>query len=207
MKTKNNGEKLYLWETALLIALCVTLCFGLWQRARQRELAGQVIRLHVVARSDSDRDQAIKLRVRDEVLRTLEPALEGVGDIEEAAGRVEELLPAVEAAANAAALASGELGGAEVSLSEESYPTRHYEGFALPPGEYVSLRVVLGEGRGQNWWCVVFPPLCAATAEEAQSAMDALSEDSEAMIVAEDGEYKLSFRVLELFEKLKELLE
>lgn len=206
MKTANeNKNGLHIWEASLLLALCFTLVYGLWQQGRQRELAGQVIRLHVIAESDSERDQQIKLRVRDEILRVLEPALKDKKGRQAAADTIEELLPAVEETARAAALSAGAVCDVSASLSTEGYPTREYEGFALPAGEYVSLRVVLGEGEGHNWWCVVFPPLCAASAQEADEAFEMLSDGSAEMIISEDGEYKVGFRVLELFEKLREL--
>lgn len=189
----------------MLFALCFSLCFGLWQRSRQRELSEQVIRLHVIARSDSSRDQAVKLKVRDSVLRLLEPALEGIDDQASAAEVVEELIPRIEQTAAKAVFAAGEKYSAAAGISRESYPTRQYDGFALPAGEYTSLRIILGDGNGKNWWCVVFPPLCAAAVEESCQAVDMLSEDSEAMILAEDGEYKISFKVLEIFEKLRQL--
>ena len=153
---KENGKNLKAWEVALLMALCLTLCVGLWAQKKQGELASQVVRLHVLAVDDSDYEQALKLRVRDAVLADLAPALEGVTDRDAAreilAGRLQEI---AETAADAA-----EGRKVSVSLGPESYPLRRYEGFVLPAGTYESLRVVLGEGQGHNWWCVLFPPLC-----------------------------------------------
>lgn len=205
MKTKNDNGKLYIWETSLLIALCAALCWGLWEQGRQRELSEQVIRLHVVAESDSDRDQATKLKVRDEVIRILEPVLKNEDSSSGAAEKIEELLPEIESAARAVAISSGSACGVTASLSKEGFPTRSYEGFALPAGQYLSLRVVLGEGQGRNWWCVVFPPLCAASAQEADEAFEMLSDGSAAMIVTENGGYRVGFRILELFERLREI--
>lgn len=206
MKTTiGNENRFRIWEASLLLALCFTLVYGLWQQGRQRELAGQIIRLHVVAESDSQRDQEIKLKVRDEIIRMLEPTLKDRRGRADAAGAIEELLPAIEETARAAALSAGAVCDVSASLSTEGFPTREYEGFALPAGEYVSLRVVLGEGAGRNWWCVVFPPLCAASAQEADEAFEMLSDSSAEMIISEDGEYRVGFRVLELLERLREL--
>lgn len=144
------------WELALLIAVCAASLAGLWASRTHTEIAEQMIRLHVLAVSDSDEEQAVKLQVRDAVLDYLRPVLDGCGGKTDAAGTLSDALPAVETAARSAA------GGRDVTvtLGEEYYPTRVYDGFSLPAGRYTSLRVVLGEGRGHNWWCVVYPPLC-----------------------------------------------
>ena len=196
---KENGKNLKAWEVSLLMALCLTLCVGLWAQKKQGELASQVVRLHVLAVDDSDYEQALKLRVRDAVLADLAPALEGVTDRDAAreilAGRLQEI---AETAANAA-----EGRKVSVSLGPESYPMRRYEGFVLPAGTYESLRVVLGEGEGHNWWCVVFPPLClsAADAGRVQSVM---KPDDFALISEEDG-YELRFRIVELWGELQRM--
>ena len=196
---QEKGKNLRAWELALLAALCLTLCVGLWAQKKQGELSSQVVRLHVLAVDDSEEEQALKLRVRDAVLADLAPLLEGVTDRDEAreilAGRLQAI---AEAAADAA-----EGRKVSVSLGPESYPLRRYEGFVLPAGTYESLRVVLGEGEGHNWWCVVFPPLClsAADAGRVQSVM---KPDDFALIIEEDG-YELRFRIVELWGELQRL--
>lgn len=191
---KNNYLKN--WELSLLLALSLSLCAGTWAQAKSASLSSKLIRLHVIAASDSDAEQEVKLSVRDAVLAYLAPELEGAANAHEARERVNAALPEIEAAARTAA------GGRDVSLTlgEEYYPSRDYEGFSLPAGRYVSLRVVLGEGRGRNWWCVVFPPLCLSAAE-ADEAMSALSEE-DAAIIGDDGGVRLKFRLLELWGEL-----
>ncbi len=197
---QENGKNLRAWEVALLMALCLTLCVGLWAQKKQSELASQVVRLHVLAVDDTESEQALKLRVRDAVLAYLSPALEGVTDRDEARGILAAHMKGIaEAAADAA-----EGRKVSVSLGPESYPLRRYEGFVLPAGTYESLRVVLGEGAGHNWWCVVFPPLClsAADADRVQSVM---KPDDFALITGEDG-YELRFRIVELWGELQRWL-
>lgn len=193
--------KLKLWEAAALVALCLSLCAGTWAQARQSAISGSLIRLHVVAVSDDEAEQALKLEVRDAVLAYLTPRLEGTGD--SAAAR-ELISGELEGIAKAAAAASK---GREVTvtLGCESFPTRQYEGFTLPAGKYESLRVVLGAGRGNNWWCIVFPPLClpAAEAEQVQSVM---SEDDFALVSESEG-YELRFRLVELWGELTAALK
>lgn len=192
------------WELALLIALCVTALSGLWAQKKQTEIAGQLVRLHVLAVDDSHREQEVKLQVRDRVLETLQPALAGVENREEAVTILENRLPEIQTAAETVA---GDR-AVHVTLSEEYYPTRVYDGFSLPAGQYTSLRVVLGEGQGHNWWCVVYPPLCtAAAADLPQTAADAgMSDDDLGLIMEENPGYVLKFRSLELWEQLRQWL-
>ncbi len=196
---QENGNNLRAWEVALLAALCLTLCVGIWAQKKQGELASQVVRLHVLAVDDTEEEQALKLRVRDAVLADLAPVLEGVTDQDEAreilAGRLQEIAEAASGAAEGRKVS--------VSLGPESYPLRRYEGFVLPAGTYESLRVVLGEGEGHNWWCVVFPPLCLSAAD-AGRVQSVLNPDDFALITEEDG-YELRFRILELWGELQRI--
>ena len=184
------------WEAAALIALCAALLAGLWAQRRQEALAANLVRLHVIAASDSAEDQRLKLRVRDAVLETVTPLLEGARSREEAAERLRGALPALSAAAE-------EISGrsACASLGTELYPTRVYDGFALPAGRYVSLRVTLGPGRGRNWWCVVYPPLCAAAAAGALETAS-LPEDDLKLITGDGEGYVFRFRVIEWWHTL-----
>ncbi len=190
---KNGSKNLKLWEAAALLSLCLCLLAAAWAQGKQNEISGNVLRLHVLAVSDAPEEQALKLQVRDRVLQTVSPLLEGAADSREAERILRENLHQV------AQAAAGASQGRQVSVSlgEESYPTREYEGFRLPAGRYRSLRVVLGEGEGQNWWCVVFPPVClsAAGAGELESGLD---EESFSLITEQEG-YALRFRLLELW--------
>lgn len=185
------------WELALLAALCMACLSGLWASRTHTEIADQMIRLHVLAASDSETEQAVKLEVRDAVLEDLRPKLAACTGKEDAAAVLEAALPAVEAAALSAA---GDR-DVTVSLSEEYYPTRDYDGFSLPAGRYTSLRVVLGEGAGHNWWCVVYPPLCVTAAEASQEAIETLNADT-AQIITESNGYVVKFKLLELWGEL-----
>ena len=188
-------------ETALLLALSFSLLLGVWAEGTGRRLSGSLVRLHVVAASDEDAEQAVKLAVRDAVLDYLSPRLEDCAGSGEALELISGELEGVERAAEAAA------GGrtVSVSLGEEYYPTREYESFSLPAGVYESLRVVIGPGRGHNWWCVVFPPLCLTSAE-AESAFASLDEQTGALITGRDGGAVIKFRVVELWNELLDAL-
>ena len=185
---------LRVWETALLLALCVTLLLGLLAGRSQQKLASGLIRLHVIAASDSAEDQQTKLRVRDAVLDALTPALNSATSPRQAQEIIEARLPEL-------AAIGGEISGSasRATLGWENYPTRQYEGFALPAGRYLSLRVELGEAKGQNWWCVVFPPLCSTCVDGAADVSALLDGKTAALITGESEGYVLKFRVLELW--------
>ena len=193
-------NKLKNWELALLLALCVTLCVCTWAEGRQRVISGGLVRLHVIAASDDDAEQALKLRVRDEVLAYLSPKLDGVSGSDEAQQIIKSELPNIKEAAEK----SAEGREIQVCLSEEYYPTREYESFSLPAGRYQSLRVIIGEGEGHNWWCVVFPPLCISAAEQ-EKAMDAMSDEERGIITEAEG-YEIKFRLVELWGEFMELI-
>lgn len=186
------------WELALLLALGLFLLLGVWLSSAHAALSGDVLRLHVLANSDSDADQTLKLSVRDRVLAEAGARLAGVSDRQEA----ERVLAAsLEPLARTGAEAVAEAGydyPVTVCLEDTWFPTKEYEGFALPAGEYRALRVLIGAGEGHNWWCVVFPPLClGAVSEPAQVAMEALPEGERALIVGENEGYVLKFKLLE----------
>ena len=167
-----------------------------------------VIRLHVLANSDSDSDQALKLKVRDAVLEKTSVLLADAKTRDEA----EKILRAsLEEIADVAARTVRDAGFREsvaVTLGFEDYPTRRYENLAFPAGEYLSLRVMIGEAAGQNWWCVLFPPLCLSAATEKAKAEEAflsagLTDEQYRIITDSDGgKYKLRFKILELAEAL-----
>ena len=193
-------KKLKLWEIAALAALSLSLLLGTWAQGRQTELSDRLIRLHIVAVSDAPEEQALKLRVRDAVLAYLSPRLAGLDDAGAARQLLEEDLAGIARAARE--MAGGRT--VRVSLERERFPLRQYEGFALPAGEYESLRIVLGEGEGHNWWCVVFPPLCEQVIAPEQ-ARTVMGGDNFSLIAEEEG-YELRFRLLELWGELRQSL-
>ena len=195
-----------------------TLALGLlscaYLQAQQRRLAGKLIRLHVVANSDSPLDQAIKLRVRDAVLEAAETVMQGADDPEQA---LLEHLDILEAAAEKTSrrlnrsLNRTANRDEPIALTYESerFPTRYYETFSLPAGVYRTLRVTIGEGNGHNWWCVVFPSICtAASLDELESAAvsGGFTEGELRMITGADEGYTLKFKTLEWMQKLKAFL-
>ena len=208
MKTavKEHGYKLKFFEIALLIGLAVFLTSGALALRTHDELADKVVRLHVLANSDSEEDQALKLRVRDAVLEQATAILEQSADRREAESRLRGQLLELERIAAKEIAAEGYDYPVTVNLENTDFPTKEYDGFTLPAGEYLALRVIIGEGKGQNWWCVVFPPLCtAASADVPASALAAgFSEEEVSLITEENQGYVLKFKAVEWWETLKE---
>ena len=172
----------------------------------RQKLRSELVRLHVVAASDSEEDQTIKLRVRDAVLESLQEGLRDVTDIEAAKAYIQSQLPRLETVANDVLEASGCGDVATVKLQAEEFAARVYDTFTLPAGVYDALRITIGEGKGQNWWCVAFPNLCigATTGEfEAVAAGAGFSEDLTGTLT---GEYEVRFYLLDLLGQLENFL-
>ena len=209
MKTqKKNRRALKTVEIALFAGVAVFLLSGAWALRTQQALADRVVRLHVLANSDSQEDQALKLEVRDRILTKATELLEQSADRDEAAALLQENLPELEQLAEEEIRANGYDYAVTAELEDTTFPTKEYDGFSLPAGEYLALRVIIGEGAGQNWWCVVFPPLCTAAASDVpETALAAgLTEDQVNLITEEDTGYVLKFKTVELWEDLRELL-
>ena len=189
-------------QVSLLIGLAVMLSWGIYCERTADALSENIVRLHVVAASDSAADQQVKTEVRDAVLAAARPHLEGAGDRNAVRGALAAALPEIEAAAREAAHAAGHAGPVAASLGRERFPSRHYDTFSLPPGWYDALRVDIGEGAGRNWWCVVFPPLCMGAASEVRPASAEL-RPGEAALISEDGPVRLRFRTVEVIRRLR----
>lgn len=210
MKTaEKTSKRLHIWEIALLIGMAVFLISGAVSLQNRDQLADKVVRLHILANSDSEEDQALKLRVRDRVLERATELLEQTGDRREAADVLQSHLPELERIAAEEISDCGYEYDVTAEVANTMFPTKEYDGFTLPAGEYLALRIIIGEGNGHNWWCVVFPPLCAAASEDvAETALAAgLSEDQVGLITEENRGYELRLKSVELWEKLKARLE
>ena len=149
--------------TCLVFIICV-LCSFL-PLSDEAEIYDNTVRLHVIANSDSEYDQNVKLRVRDGVLSLIEELVKDAENIEEAENIIRENISAIRDNSRETLNLLGEDKSIAVTLSKEYYPTREYEDFSLPAGEYMSLRIMIGEAKGKNWWCVLYPELCTGGAK------------------------------------------
>lgn len=184
---------------AVICLLLATLLLAALPVRGEEEIYSDVIRLHIIAASDTEEDQALKLAVRDAVLGVYGSALTSYPDRDSAAEAARELLPGIRSLAEQTLREAGCDKPVSITLTEEEYPTRDYETFSLPAGRYLSLRVLIGEAEGHNWWCVLYPPLCLDTATEGE-----LLSDAEWGLLTENGggHYQVRFKLLEWLKML-----
>ena len=196
-------------EKRLLIALLclasVLLFIGVLPIHGEAEIYDSVIRLHVLANSDTKEDQALKLQVRDAILEVTAPLLADCSDVETAQKILESNQETLEKVAHLVIEEQGYDYPVAIRFGNEQYPTRTYDSFCFPAGEYLSMRVCIGQAEGQNWWCCLFPPLCLGAStvpqEEAEDAFVevGLSPSQYKMITqSEKPVYKVRFKILEL---------
>lgn len=190
-----------------VLFLCVTICDVLPIHGEEK-IYESIVRLHVLANSDSAEDQALKLKVRDAVLAYVSPRVIDSKSRDEAISILQGELGNINEIAARVVADEGYDYPVDVTLTLEEYPTRNYESMSFPSGEYVSLRVMLGNAEGQNWWCVLFPPLCLSAASEKASNEEAfiavgLNSDQYKIITqTEDATYYLRFKFLEVIENI-----
>ena len=221
-KTPRRALRRFLCRGILTLLLAALVVGGAYS-ASGGGIYHKLLRLHVLAASDSAEDQALKLEVRDAILDAATPYLEGCRSAVEAEAALEAHRTELLAAASERIAAAGHDESVDMVFSNEYYPTREYENVTLPAGRYRSLQVKIGEAQGQNWWCVLYPPLClaasAAPEESKERDEDALlqaglTKEETAIITGYDGEngsdgnkkFTLRFRFLELFGELRETL-
>ena len=164
----------------------------------------EVLRLHVIANSDSDADQELKLLVRDAILGETRKILKNVKSREEAEKIISENSALLENIALETVRKNQFDYPVTLELGREKYPTKNYESCAFPSGEYLSLRIKIGEASGENWWCVLFPPLCLSAATDKDAFTSVGITDSQYQIITEtdNPKYKIRFKLLESFEQL-----
>lgn len=186
-----------------MIACCIALCFILIcfsAEQAQSRIADSVIRLHIIANSDSKEDQTLKLSVRDFVLARYGEELKAVSR-KDALEKIYDLLPQILREVS-------DFCGQKVSVSvgESAFPTKQYGSFSLPKGNYLALKIILGEGKGKNWWCVMYPPLCfegAAKVTNREKLKEILTKNEYNLICAKKGTVFYKFKAVELWESLK----
>jgi len=170
--------------------------------AGEHRIYEDVLRLHVIAESDSADDQALKLKVRDAVLACVSVAVGDCTSFEEANAVVTAMSEEIRSAAEVCVRENGGNCTVSVELSPEKYPRRDYGSACLPDGVYQSLRVTLGDGAGKNWWCVLFPTVCIRfareTADEDAYIAAGFTPEEYRIITGNDGGWKIKFRILEI---------
>ena len=164
----------------------------------------KVLRLHVIANSDSDEDQSLKLLVRDAILEKTNGLLAETTSREDARLIIKENLYELQKIAKSTVKENGYSYPITIEFGEEEYPTKSYESCAFPSGKYLSLRIKIGSAQGKNWWCVLFPPLCLSAASDKDAYTSVGITDSQYQIITDTDKpkYKLRFKILESFNEI-----
>lgn len=191
--------------TVSVLALAFVLCF-LSFFAACGNISDQIIRLHVIANSDSRDDQEIKLKVRDAVLNESAAWYQDAQSFEDANAAICLHLDAIQQAAEQVLKNEHAEASVRVEVKDQFFTTRDYENFSLPAGTYRTLRVVIGEGEGQNWWCMVYPALCIPAAQASEEDILAEIPKAERDIIENPEDYQIRFKVVELIESIREKL-
>ncbi len=165
------------------------------------DLRENVLRLHIIANSDSEADQTLKLKIRDAILAEAGGLFLDTNELEKAEAKAQEHLGQFEEIANRVIIANGFDYKAQVSVGDCFFETRHYDTFSLPAGTYRSLIIKLGKAEGKNWWCVIFPSVCIPAATDS-SLRDSVSEES-AQIAEQSDRYIVKFKTVEIYEKIR----
>ena len=191
-------------EKALLLGCILTVAITFSGFAGTCEtLPNEVLRLHVLANSDSEEDQALKLAVRDRILQEGSAVMDGVSNKEDAIRAAQEAIPALEKAAQEEIREKGYSYPVSIAIEKVYFPTGQYGDTTLPAGKYDVLRVVIGSGEGHNWWCVLFPALCLPAAEDTPELSEVLTPGE--LDTVQGGEkYEVRFKLWEMYEWVRD---
>lgn len=209
---KHNFKKAYikkalLFDLALLIGLVVSIIISTAHfESTCESVRDSVLRLHVIANSDSPRDQELKLKVRDTLLSAGAKLFSGEVTADGAKNTAESELETLEDAAKSILEENGCNDSVKIEVGESYFPTRTYENVTLPAGKYEAVRVIIGSGEGHNWWCVMFPPLCLPAAQGETNLDDVLTSDA-IDLVSSDPKYEVRFKLVEWYEWLSDKLK
>lgn len=202
-----KGAFYFMKKRILILFLSLTVVIGLLTILpvhNESDIYNNVLRLHVIANSDSDADQSLKLLVRDSILIDAKELLQDVSTIKDAEQIIAQSSERLQNTAEQTIRENGYDYPVEVTLGTEEYPTKNYESCAFPSGKYVSLQVKIGEATGQNWWCVLYPPLCLSAATDQNAFAEVGLTDGQYQIITDskNPKYKLRFKILESFSEI-----
>ncbi len=207
--TKTRRDIYKMKKFLSIFAACTIIFFAAYGIVRtslheEMEIYDKTLRLHVPANSDSDVDQAVKLKVRDAVIDYLKKPLADCKTKEEAVEKVQSLTDEISKEANKVLKANGMDYTSKVSVVKEEYPRRDYEDISLPAGVYTSLKIELGKAEGQNWWCVLFPQVCIGSAKPTETLAEVGFTPNQIRLLTkhEDYEYVVKFKLVEIVQSI-----
>ena len=203
MKSKKLSKLLKIQAVVFAVIIAAGVCsVGAFAYNCSR-VRSDVLRMHVIANSDSDGDQALKLKVRDAVLERGAELFDGTVTADEAKAKIEPQ-KADHMSYTADKYGEGYDYPVSVNVVNEYFATRCYGDLTMPAGRYTAVKVVIGEGAGHNWWCVMFPPLCLPAAQDRGGNIDAFLDGDELKVVESSGRYEPRFKIVEIIEELRE---
>lgn len=188
-------------EISVLIAVVICCLINISAFSEQCDsIRDKMLRMHVIANSDSEEDQALKLKVRDAVLSEGKELFDGTISSQDAEKILIPHIKELEQVASETIKKEGFDYNVKITVQEEFFNTRVYDNaITLPAGNYMAVKVIIGEGKGQNWWCVMFPPMCLPAANAESELSDVLT-DEETEIVTDSEKYEFRFKIIELLE-------
>lgn len=193
-------------EIAVIAAVVLCLLLNMFSFGAQcRNIQKDVLRMHIIAHSDSPADQRLKLKVRDALLTHAHDIFGSAASLEEAEKAVLQNMEKIEKIVHEELAKNDCERETKISLGKAFFDTRYYESFTLPAGEYEALKIVIGEGKGHNWWCVMFPQLCLSVSDNIRD-MDGLT-DEEKMLILSDPKIEVRFKCVEIYEKIRNSLK
>lgn len=196
--------KKYLLKNVSVVLSCVVIFMCLISMSKFNvscdKIKDDVLRLHIRANSDSEFDQELKLKVRDRILNDTGDMFYSVMTYEEAVEKTNEALPKIIESAKDEIKNQGYDYDVKANLDYSYFGTRHYDGYTLPAGNYMALNLEIGEGKGQNWWCVIFPSICLSSATKLDDKLD----KDEIEVITDYSGYKVQFKLVELYENIKQ---
>ncbi len=206
MKIKQHNKKF--WISSLCLAFAVTLILQATLLAQDcYQIRDNLVRLHVLANSDSEHDQALKLKVRDALLTYGKTLFTTAHTKDQAVLLTQSYLNELEQVAEQTLRQEGCEDSVTCSIEQAYFNTRVYDNITLPAGNYTALRVIIGQGAGQNWWCVMFPPLCIPAAQEVTANPDPLQNlltQNQQELIENGPKYQVKFKTVEWFQKAAE---
>lgn len=193
------------WEKALAFGLIATIALSCISFSADCEnIREDVLRLHILANSDSSEDQKLKIAVRDEILKISGNIFDDCKSVKDAQNAAKSKMPQIIKTAQNTVKSCGYDYTVTATLAKSYFDTRHYGDYTLPAGVYNAVRVIIGNGNGHNWWCVMYPSLCLPTAcDNYDTALDETERD----IVENYPKYEIKFKSVEIFEWIKSRLQ
>ncbi len=187
--------------SAVLMCLVVLACLVSMSRFNNccDEIKSDVLRLHILANSDSDEDQNLKLLVRDRILSDTGEVFSQASTYEEAVAAAQKSLPKIIESARDEIVRNGYDYTVSAKLDYADFNTRHYDGYTLPAGDYMAVNIYIGEGEGHNWWCVMYPSICVSASADIDNKMSSDEVD----VIKNYDKFKVKFKLLEWYEELK----